>query len=302
LEQNQKDESTVEGEPSSLRSNIPESDPGDINIPPDSANDITALNENTGLISKTNPAMEVHHHGHVHHKNKWKEYIFQFFMLFLAVFCGFLAEYELEHRIEKERAEEYAASLVTDLEKDIASIKAQIEFREKIYRNADSLMGILRDGTFTKNTDQCARNIVGIGRLNRLRAFKGTIDQLKASGSLRYFKNKQLTTSLINYYNRLNEVDTRIQYIFDYLAKNLNPFTISHYDSRYDDSRFRSTRNVAPFRNMGEEEQIQLYNISSSLYGNNFQLANTVLPNAMKEAEQLIELIKHEYKLEGEKG
>jgi hypothetical protein len=48
-------------------------------------------------------AMEVHHHGHVHEKKKWKEYVFQFFMLFLAVFCGFLAEYQLEHMIEKQR-------------------------------------------------------------------------------------------------------------------------------------------------------------------------------------------------------
>jgi len=45
--------------------------------------------------------MEVHHHGHVHEKKKWKEYLFQFLMLFLAVFCGFLAEYQLEHKIEK---------------------------------------------------------------------------------------------------------------------------------------------------------------------------------------------------------
>ncbi len=37
--------------------------------------------------------MEVHHHGHVHEKKKWKEYLFQFLMLFPAVFLGFLAEY-----------------------------------------------------------------------------------------------------------------------------------------------------------------------------------------------------------------
>ena len=297
MEQNPKDASTAPEEPACLEMYSPESDTEESIIPSHSAKD-TDINENTELASKTNPAMEVHHHGHVHHKNKWKEYIFQFFMLFLAVFCGFLAEYLLEHRIEKERAEEFAASLVTDLQKDITSIKAQIEFRENVYKNADSLMGILRDGTFDKNTDQCARNIVGIGRLNRLRAFKGTIDQLRASGSLRYFKNKQLTTTLINYYNRLNEVDTRIQYIFDYLAKNLTPFTISHYDSRYENSLFRSRKNVAPFRNMAEEEQIELYNISSSLYGTNFQLAHTVLPSAMKEAEKLIALIKYDYKLE----
>jgi hypothetical protein len=34
--------------------------------------------------------MEVHHHGHIHEKKKWREYLFQFLMLFLAVFCGFL--------------------------------------------------------------------------------------------------------------------------------------------------------------------------------------------------------------------
>ncbi len=44
-------------------------------------------------IESQTETMEVHHHGHVHEKKKWKEYLFQFFMLFLAVFCGFLAEY-----------------------------------------------------------------------------------------------------------------------------------------------------------------------------------------------------------------
>ncbi len=45
-------------------------------------------------LQTTNPkpqteTMEVHHHGHVHEKKKWKEYLSQFLMLFLAVFCGF---------------------------------------------------------------------------------------------------------------------------------------------------------------------------------------------------------------------
>jgi hypothetical protein len=53
---------------------------------------------------QTQPPMEVHHHGHVHEKKKWKEYLFQFLMLFLPVFCGFLAEYQLEHTLNiKER-------------------------------------------------------------------------------------------------------------------------------------------------------------------------------------------------------
>lgn len=37
--------------------------------------------------------MEVHHHAHHEHgKKNWKSYFWEFLMLFLAVFCGFLAE------------------------------------------------------------------------------------------------------------------------------------------------------------------------------------------------------------------
>ena len=32
--------------------------------------------------------MDVHSHEHVHEQKKWKEYVFQFFMLFLAVLCS----------------------------------------------------------------------------------------------------------------------------------------------------------------------------------------------------------------------
>ena len=48
--------------------------------------------------------MEVHHHAHdpavPHHKKNWKSYFWEFLMLFLAVFCGFLSDYQLEHKIE----------------------------------------------------------------------------------------------------------------------------------------------------------------------------------------------------------
>lgn len=36
--------------------------------------------------------MEVHHHAHHEGKKNWKSYFWEFLMLFLAVFCGFLAE------------------------------------------------------------------------------------------------------------------------------------------------------------------------------------------------------------------
>jgi len=61
--------------------------------------------------------MEVHHHSH--HPKKWKEYITEFLMLFLAVSLGFLAENIREHYVEKERSHELVTSFIKDVETNI---------------------------------------------------------------------------------------------------------------------------------------------------------------------------------------
>ena len=65
--------------------------------------------------------MEVHAHTHTARK-KWTHYFWEFLMLFLAVFCGFLAEYQLEHKIEKEREKIYMNSLYQDLKSDTLNL------------------------------------------------------------------------------------------------------------------------------------------------------------------------------------
>ena len=47
-----------------------------------------------------------------------------FIMLFLAVFCGFLAEYQLEHMIEHQREKQYANTLYEDLKTDTAILRS----------------------------------------------------------------------------------------------------------------------------------------------------------------------------------
>ncbi len=70
--------------------------------------------------------MEVHHHGHVHEKKKWKEYLFQFLMLFLAVTLGFFVENQREHYVEHKRAKEFAKLLVDDLIIDTTELKKDL--------------------------------------------------------------------------------------------------------------------------------------------------------------------------------
>src|SRR6478752_5293011 len=77
--------------------------------------------------------MEVHHHPHSHGKKNFKTYLWEFVMLFLAVFCGFLAEYYLEHRIEKERGNQFIESFYEDLKTDTAKISFHTTFdQEKV--------------------------------------------------------------------------------------------------------------------------------------------------------------------------
>ena len=70
--------------------------------------------------------MEVHHHpipiGSHTSRKKWTHYFWEFLMLFLAVFCGFLAENFREHKVEGLRAKEFARSLIQDLNNDTAAI------------------------------------------------------------------------------------------------------------------------------------------------------------------------------------
>jgi hypothetical protein len=63
--------------------------------------------------------MEVHHHAHTERK-KWTHYLWEFLMLFLAVFCGFLAENQREHMIEHKKEKKLVTEMVEDLKKDSA--------------------------------------------------------------------------------------------------------------------------------------------------------------------------------------
>ena len=72
--------------------------------------------------------MEVHAHTHtpdpgLRRGKKWTHYFWEFLMLFLAVFCGFLAENQREHYIEHLREKQYLRSLLENLSTDTATIK-----------------------------------------------------------------------------------------------------------------------------------------------------------------------------------
>jgi hypothetical protein len=141
-------ETTDDGQPTTDRSDLDKqqanNETANENI--SSINSIAETDElithNSELITKE---MEVHHHSHpTHGKKTWKNYFWEFLMLFLAVFCGFLAEYQLEHVVEHNREKEYMQSLIEDLETDSAQLDTYIGWRRNVDQDFDSLITLLK--------------------------------------------------------------------------------------------------------------------------------------------------------------
>jgi len=127
--------------------------------------------------------MEVHHHAHTPRK-KWTHYVWEFLMLFLAVFCGFLAENQREHIVEKKRAKEYARSLVHDLSNDTSQLSAFIKRVPFFVAKYDSFL-LLRGNLET--TGQLYYYSSFVNTMTDFTSNVSTLDQIKNSGSLRYF-------------------------------------------------------------------------------------------------------------------
>src|SRR5215468_3336524 len=88
--------------------------------------------------------METHaHHLHKAPGKGFKHYFFEFFMLFLAVFCGFLVENFREHQVEKERAIQYMTSMVDDLQQDTAQMNKVLYVDSVMLKGFDLLLATL---------------------------------------------------------------------------------------------------------------------------------------------------------------
>ena len=141
--------------------------------------------------------MEVHHH--THHPKKWKEYFWEFFMLFLAVFCGFLAEYQLEHFIEQQREKKYMLSLKDELVSDTARFAASMQKVRELHPLLDSFYINVKNARAYNYTIKGKWNVyVNETTITYLPALT-TILQIKNSGNLRLIKNHELLKEVIRY-------------------------------------------------------------------------------------------------------
>ena len=157
--------------------------------------------------------MEVHHHAHdpaaPHHQKNWKNYFWEFLMLFLAVFCGFLAEYQLEHKIERDREKVYMQNMLDDLKADTTIYSDYLSRNEVVRDLVDTLTFLIKKPDRKKYISKLAYSArIFTAKWKQIAMVKRTYEDMKSSGHLRLIRNKEVAGKVSSYYNSLSELDT----------------------------------------------------------------------------------------------
>ena len=240
--------------------------------------------------------MEVHHHSHTARK-KWTHYLWEFLMLFLAVFCGFLAENQREHYIEHQREKKYAKQLLSDLRKDSAFFAR----KEKMIKNTFSGQEAFKQKIIENNATDA--DIV-MGFLSMYTQFEAsltntTFNQMKSSGALRYIRNDSVTNALTHYYDVTSEsLRSTTAVSKDFLQQHLAPWYLAHIrvqdlDALQDTSAVFNPRII----NRSPATDQQVLNLTENYKTVNVGISEHMDSDASEEVNQLIRLIKNEYHL-----
>lgn len=225
-------------------------------------------------------------------------------MLFLAVFCGFLAEYTLEHKIEKDREKQFIRSLVNDIKADIDHLNNTIEKRNQKIERLDSLFYLLNLPRYAELGSSLYFNAIHTGRLVDVKFTPndGTLQQLKNAGGLRLIRNRAVADSITRYdvsirnLEKLGEQEVMIAQEYRMAANKV--FDAKVLNSMLDENNVsrRPAGNPAflPFTNKElEEVNYAIYSIKLITRG-----LRRDSKNLLQQATNLLATINKEYHLE----
>ncbi|HKC36565.1 MAG TPA: hypothetical protein VKB95_10905 [Chitinophagaceae bacterium] len=149
--------------------------------------------------------MEVHAHSHTVPiaigRKKWTHYLWEFLMLFLAVFCGFLAENIREHQIEHIRENKFMQALLADISEDTTEIMKSISTAVKTKQYEDSVIFYLYNNP---PVDFLPLHylVIDFNALQRLKVVFNEVTalQLKNAGNLRLIRKQDIIRKISLYW------------------------------------------------------------------------------------------------------
>jgi hypothetical protein len=254
--------------------------------------------------------MEVHAHSHTERK-RWTHYLWEFFMLFLAVFCGFLAENSREHFIEKEKERDYIKLLIEDLQTDTAIIHGKIPEMKQYVKGLDTLISetysYLQGKADTRlmyyTYHHYLRNWIDVVLSQR------AINQLRNSGNMRLIRDKQTAEIIMGgevffqefedrtkmYKQRQEEPSNFGFKIFDFQEYQKANTTADGSYNPHEDGFLKL--NYQPALNFTEPVYLKEFAARVGYYRNTLVSYIDVLQNLIVGIEEAISTLKKNYKL-----
>jgi hypothetical protein len=257
--------------------------------------------------------MEVHHHSNSSPQSggKWKHYFWEFFMLFLAVTLSFLVENQREHYVERQRAKVYARAMLDNLRADTAELKVLVAHGNYAVIFLDSFIQIL-SRTQADKVPSGKLYWYGLwgGYFRGFESNDATFQQMRNSGSLRYFDNfelekkigeyDQLTRQIksVNSVDQATHIETRKARasIFDFRYNNMaNEVVQNSVYNRYNQATIDSFIQTDPPLLSTDK---QLFNEYAELCrSRNFKLQQRNYEKALAKATEIIKVLEHDFHL-----
>lgn len=246
--------------------------------------------------------MEVHRHTHnpaaAHHKKNWKSYFWEFLMLFLAVFCGFLAEWQLEHVIEHSREKEFIMSMIEDAQIDTMNIERVIKNNKRNLLYVDSLAAACFNYQIGKSNDSEIYRLYRhlLAAMEVLKPTERTLLQLNNSGGMRLIRNKASADMIIFYDGCEKDVKVQQDVLdklkFEYANASFEIFNFKYFKLRRNESIDYDAKLLT-------HENVKLTQFANriAIYGGVLTKTNGELYRMNENAVRLIHTLQKEYHL-----
>ena len=228
---------------------------------------------------------------------KIRYYIYEFFMLFLAVTAGFFVENIREKKSEHHREVQYIKSLINDVKLDTAQLAQIITYDRDQLRGLDTLLKELEKPN-SKRVVNCLYHY----SYNYLLSYylfmhtDRTITQLKNAGGLRLIQSKAASDSIINYYSVVSGVEFNGEFCQQLL------FELSKQQKELLDYKVFSNKNlkdllIDPTLKLlsRDPHKIDLYYNETFYYTGSLGSYSNKLVRLKEQATQLLQTLQKEY-------
>ncbi len=247
-----------------------------------------------------NQEMEVHVKHNSHKESSIKLFLYEFFIIFLAVSLSFIVENIRERYIEHHKEMQYVKSLINDIQLDTAQLTSSINFNRKQLCGIDTLLREMDNPGSKKVVNYLY--YYSFNYINGLKVFAPTdrtISQLKNAGGLRLIQSQTASNSIINYDSKAQLIVSFDNKCFDLL------FALIKQQQDLLNFKVRKTKdlnNVLANSNLklltGDSKRIDVYYNGVNYFGDVRRHYNEALIELKRQATQLLVTLKKEYKLE----